>query len=86
MNDCPLCKADKLTHWYYEDDIFWIADCKECKVPMVVIRAHRRPIQDELELMIKKVHELFDMKTNVLDFNNRKILKHFHFHVRKFKK
>jgi len=86
MIDCQLCKGEKVTRRYYEDDIYWIADCMDCKVPMAVLKAHRKPIKDELEQMIEKARELFDMETNVFDFNMSKIPNHFHFHIRKFKR
>ena len=86
MIECELCKREKDTKLYYEDETFWIADCKKCNVPIVVLKHHRKPIQNELENMIEKSRELFDMKSNVLDFNIKKIPRHFHLHIRKFKR
>ena len=37
---CELCEAARLTTWYHEDDVCWIADCEICSVPMVVWRHH----------------------------------------------
>jgi len=27
VKDCDLCKALKMTPWFFEDDICWIAEC-----------------------------------------------------------
>jgi|SRR5207237_244176 len=44
---CDLCRAARITPWYYEDEICWVAECEICEVPMVVWRYHgtapRRP-------------------------------------------
>ena len=37
---CDLCAAERLTRWYHEDDVCWVADCELCDVPMVVWREH----------------------------------------------
>ena len=37
---CDLCKAQKMTPWFHEDDTCWIAECDICAVPMVVWRFH----------------------------------------------
>src|SRR6266545_5960910 len=37
---CDLCRADRITPWYHEDDICWIAECEICAVPMVAWRFH----------------------------------------------
>src|SRR5262249_19805056 len=37
---CELCTAARVTPWYYEDDICWIAECEICEGPMVVWRSH----------------------------------------------
>ena len=35
-----LCAADRITPWYHEDDVCWVADCEICATPMVVWRWH----------------------------------------------
>jgi hypothetical protein len=40
VKDCDLCRALKLTPWFFEDDICWIAECEICETPMVVWRFH----------------------------------------------
>jgi len=39
-NACELCQAARLTEWFYEDDVCWIAECEQCYVPMVVWKQH----------------------------------------------
>jgi hypothetical protein len=40
VDDCDLCEAARITPWFHEDDICWIAECEICYVPMVVWRFH----------------------------------------------
>ena len=37
---CDLCEAARITPWFYEDDVCWIAEREVCAVPMVVWRKH----------------------------------------------
>src|SRR2546425_1095553 len=46
-NGCDLCRAARITPWYYEDEICWIAECEICEVPMVVWRFHGTTPPDE---------------------------------------
>ena len=39
-SSCDLCAAARLTPWWYEDDVCWIAECESCSVPMVVWKLH----------------------------------------------
>ena len=39
-HDCDLCEAARITPWFHEDDLCWIAECEICAVPMVVWREH----------------------------------------------
>jgi hypothetical protein len=49
---CDLCEAARLTRWYSEDVVCWVADCEICAVPMVVWRRHAiDPSPDELAHM-----------------------------------
>ena len=38
--DCDLCEAARITPWFHEDDLCWIAECEICAVPMVVWKSH----------------------------------------------
>jgi len=44
-HDCPLCRlaqdGEVLTRLYYQDDKIIVVDCLICRLPMVVVRAHR---------------------------------------------
>ena len=35
---CDLCIAARITPWFHEDDLCWIAECTICATPMVVLR------------------------------------------------
>ena len=49
---CMLCRAEKITPWFHEDDVCWIAECDICAVPMVVWRFHgTRPPTEHLDHM-----------------------------------
>src|SRR3546814_13985213 len=39
--DCELCEAARLTPWFHEDELCWVAECEACAVLMVVWRPHR---------------------------------------------
>ena len=39
-DNCDLCEAARITEWFHEDDICWIAECEICATPMVVWRSH----------------------------------------------
>ena len=82
---CDLCQATRLTHWYHEDEICWVADCEICAVPMVVWRQHATdPSPDELAHMpaalARAAATLF--ATFVVDGHRRNIPDHWHAHAR----
>ena len=78
---CELCKAEKLTKWYYEDDIIWIADCLICRIPMVVLRKHKNTLsKDEEEHINLKVKELFGENFQFRK-EQRRIKDHLHWHI-----
>jgi hypothetical protein len=56
---CDLCKAKKMTPWFHEDDLCWIAECDVCAVPMVVWRFHgRRPPDEDVAEMRARLAEV----------------------------
>ncbi|MCC6767330.1 MAG: hypothetical protein IT293_21995 [Deltaproteobacteria bacterium] len=82
---CDLCEAARLTRWYFEDDVCWVADCEICAVPMVVWRRHGiDPPPDELAHMAAALGRaaagLF--ATWVIDGHRRNIPDHWHAHAR----
>lgn len=84
---CELCEAARLTTWYHEDDVCWVADCEVCAVPMVVWRRHAvDPPSSEREHMLgelaKAADHVFGPGGWSLDGVMRQIPDHFHAHAR----
>ena len=78
---CSLCKAEPLTKRYYENSLFWIADCPERNVPIVVLNEHKRSCtQSDFGEMMKVCKGLFDMTHLKIDFCDKES-KHFYFHL-----
>jgi hypothetical protein len=57
---CPLCKAEKITPWYYEDSIVWVADCaSHPNKKIVVLKRHtRKPTMQEKYYMNEVIKKL----------------------------
>ena len=72
---CDLCEAARITEWFFEDDICWIAECEICAVPMVEILEHLRSRLAEV------VATYFTYEHYVVD-NMRNIPDHYHAHGR----
>lgn len=82
---CLLCAAERITPWYHEDDVCWVADCEICATPMVVWRWHGVDVPDEhrqhmLGRLASVAGEVFD--GHYVDGNMRNIPDHFHAHAR----
>ncbi len=84
--DCDLCEAARITPWFHEDDVCWIAECEICAVPMVVWREHDASPPDEVKAymhaqleMVVSVHFEFE---HYVDDNMRNIPDHYHAHAR----
>ena len=87
MPGCELCEAARLTTWYHDDDVCWIADCEICAVPMVVWRQHAtKPPQADLDHMIGELTKVADAVLGPgvwkVDAVMRQIPDHFHAHAR----
>ncbi len=91
--DCPLCKAEELTHRYFDDEEFWIADCLTCGVPMAVLRGHSIDPSDELILKMRGALMAIGYKLGSgiyyppgvawkIDYERRQIPDHWHCHLR----
>src|SRR5262249_18301436 len=84
--DCDLCEAARITPWYHEDEVCWIAECEICAVPMVVWRKHgSEPTAADLEHMLDRLGEVAAEQLTVehyVDDNMRNIPDHFHAHAR----
>ena len=79
--DCELCNLKKLTHWYFECDLFIICDCLCCNVPMYVWKNHNifPTIEQRIEMYNDAKRRFPDKEISLL---RRKIPDHFHFHMR----
>lgn len=82
---CDLCRAERITPRYHEDEVCWIAECGICEVPMVVWRRHgTAPPAEELTHMHGRLR---DVAATVLgefwiDDHMRNIPDHWHAHAR----
>ena len=53
---CELCEAARITEWFHEDDICWVAACEVCDVPMVVWKQHgNQPPEADVEHMLAQL-------------------------------
>ena len=84
---CDLCEAARMTPWYHEDDLCWVAECEFCAVPMVVLRQHdasppetmREVLHAHLSAVVVE-HFGYD---HWIDDNMRNIPDHYHAHARR---
>jgi len=84
---CDLCEAARMTEWYFEDDVCWIAECEFCAVPMVVWKVHDNAPPDAVksdlhEKLSAVVAEHFGWEF-FIDDNMRNIPDHYHAHARR---
>lgn len=84
---CELCEAAKMTTWYYEDDLCWVAECESCAVPMVVWRQHDNSPDEATKTLLHErladvVAEHFHY-VHYVDDNLRSIPEHYHAHARR---
>ena len=79
--NCPLCKLEKLTEWFFECKTFVVIECCTCHVPMYVWRSHIFPSWNQIEAMISDAKSRFPEWR--IDFRRRKISDHYHFHLRR---
>ena len=85
VKDCDLCRALKLTPWFFEDDICWIAECEICAVPMVVWRFHGiEPPPEHLAHMHDCLRDVTATRFGefYVDDHMRNIPDHYHAHGR----
>lgn len=85
--ECELCRADRFTHWYHEDEHCWVADCEVCSVPMVVWNDHGiEPDADVVEHLLTclatAAGERFGHGDWKIDRTMRQVPTHFHAHAR----
>ncbi|MBI1962948.1 MAG: hypothetical protein HYS37_06235 [Candidatus Rokubacteria bacterium] len=85
VTGCQLCEAARITPWYHEDEVCWIAECELCAVPMVVWRAHgTRPPAEHLTHMHARLAEVAaaELGEFYVDDHMRNIPDHWHAHAR----
>ena len=85
VDDCVLCEAARITPWFHEDDVCWIAECEICATPMVVWRRHgtEPPESDRVHMMehLASVANA-ELGDHWVDGTMRQIPNHFHAHAR----
>ncbi len=85
-DECLLCRAERVTAWYFESDECWVADCLVCATPMVVWRPHGLPASDTeqelLDLLCRTASERFGPEGFWIDPDRRRIPDHWHAHAR----
>ena len=83
---CPLCTAEQVTPWHFEDDECWIADCLICATPMVVWRPHGLPDPDLERRLLSRLAEAATARYGDggfwIDAIRRRIPDHWHAHAR----
>ena len=82
---CELCRAARITPWFHEDDICWIAECDICAVPMVVWRSHgTAPPAADRAHMRQRLEEVAAARLGKywIDDHMRNIPDHYHAHAR----
>lgn len=85
VDGCDLCEAARITPWFHEDDVCWIAECELCATPMVVWRWHgTEPPPAELSHMHAELARVAAgvFAGHYLDDNMRNIPDHYHAHAR----
>jgi len=86
VEGCLLCEAERITAWFHEDEVCWIADCEICFVPMVVWRRHGKiPPAEALTHMHRQLARVAEQQligSHYVDDNMRKIPDHYHAHER----
>jgi hypothetical protein len=85
VQGCDLCEAARISPWYHEDDVCWIADCELCDTPMVVWRNHgTQPPDDHRAHMLAALAHVADtvFDAHYVDDHMRNIPDHYHAHAR----
>jgi len=83
--DCDLCKRERKTTLYYEDDKIWVVECESCHVPMAVWKEHKSSLAImESEYIVRMALERIPIKMSgyKVDPVMRNIPEHVHVHFR----
>ena len=83
---CPLCAAEQVTQWLFDDDECWIADCLVCATPMVVWRPHGLPDPELEQRLLSRLAQAAADRYGEggfwIDEVRRRIPDHWHAHAR----
>ncbi len=82
---CELCEAARISPWFHEDDLCWVADCEACMTPMVVWRPHGvTPTDQEQTTMMGHLERVAAERFGEfwIDPDRRSIPGHWHVHAR----
>lgn len=84
---CELCEAARLTEWYHEDELCWVAECEACFVPMVVWKRHDpnppEEVRAELHQRLTAIAGPVLAGEFWIDDHLRTIPDHYHAHARR---
>jgi hypothetical protein len=83
--DCPLCRAERITEWYLEDDDCWVTDCMVCMTPMIVWRSHGLPDAETETALLARLEPIARGRYPdgyYVDGERRRIPDHWHAHAR----
>jgi hypothetical protein len=85
-DECELCRAERVTEWFHEDELCWVAECEQCYVPMAVWKNHdpnpAEEVRIELHARLRDVVDAHYGFEYWLDDNMRSIPTHYHVHAR----
>ncbi len=82
---CELCEAARISPWFHEDDVCWIAECEACATPMAVWRPHGiEPPEDQRAHMMVELERVATATYGEfwIDPDRRSIPDHWHVHAR----
>ncbi len=86
LEDCPLCSAQRVTTWHFEDDECWVADCLVCATPMIVWRTHGLPEPETEARLLECLQKIAEARYGAggfwVDDERRRIPDHWHAHAR----
>ncbi len=84
---CELCAADRMTEWWFEDEVCWVAECESCGVPMVVWKRHDpeppAELREEMLGRLRAVADRHGPSNYWIDERLRTIPDHYHAHARR---
>ena len=84
---CELCAAVRMTTWWFDDEVCWVAECDACGVPMVVWKVHDpdppAAVKAALWDRLRTVADTHGPSHYWIDDRLRTIPGHYHAHARR---